>query len=398
MSRAALGWLPSAGMPIDAAQILGLFRERDPARELARRLRERLSASEVALRASGRDALACLLDSAARESGRDEVVVPAYTCYSVPAAAAAVGLRVRLVDVGPSGQIDLAALAALPLARACAIVVCNLFGIAEPVAPIRSLAERHGALVIDDAAQAFGAEAADGLAGARGHAGVLSFGRGKPLSGLGGGAFALTDWPARIPSVGAAQPSRARAVLRAALYNLALRPLAFRLLASIPALGIGETHYALDFRRGPIDASAVALAASALPHAAAAAERRAARSHHLAACLTERSALVPLLPPVGSRAVFPRLFALAPDAESRDASLAALRRAGAGATAMYPSSLDRLAALAPARIGDADCPGARELAARLITLPTHEGLAGPRLARALAALAAVCPRRGSAAR
>jgi dTDP-4-amino-4,6-dideoxygalactose transaminase len=392
MKRAALGWLPSAGTPIDAAQLLALFRERDPARELVRGLRERLSASEISLRASGRDALACLLESAARQSGRGEVVVPAYCCYSVPAAAAAAGLRVRLVDVGEGGQIDTAALAALPLERACAIVVCNLFGIAEPVATLRALGERHGALVIDDAAQAFGAAAADGIAGARGHAGVLSFGRGKPLSGLGGGAFALTDWPERIPSEAAELPSRARALLRAALYNLALRPLAFRMLASIPALGIGETHYETGFRRGAIDASAVALAACALPHASAAADCRAARARKLAACLSERSSLAPLLPPVGARGVFPRLFALAPDPSARNAAIRALRRVGAGATAMYPESLDRLEALASARIGDAECPGARALAARLITLPTHEGLSGSRLERALDALALACPR------
>lgn len=391
MSRSALGWLPSAGVPVELEQLLGVFRERDPARELCRGLRERLCASEVQLRASGRDALACLLGSAARHSGRSEVVIAAYTCFSVPAAALAQGLHVRLVDVDASGQIDLAALAALPLERACAIVVSNLFGIAEPVAPVRALAERHGALVIDDAAQAFGASAADGAAGARGHAGVLSFGRGKPLSGLGGGALALQHWPAGVEAEACVLPSRGRALLRAAAYNLALQPLVFRLLASIPALGVGETRFEPGFRRGAIDAAAVALVASALPQADAAADRRAARARQIAVQLSQRSSLRPLLPPVGTRAVFARLFALAPDARARDAALAALRSVGAGATAMYPSSLARVPGLSASLVGERACPAADALAERLLTLPAHEGLSGRRLDAAMDALAAVCP-------
>jgi len=392
MSPRALGWLPSAGVPVELEQLRALWRERDPASDLAQALQTRLSAYQVVLRASGRDALALLLESAARESGRDEVVVPAYTCYSVPAAAVSQGLRVRLVDVGASGQIDPDALARLPLERACAVVVCNLFGIAEPVAPIRALAERHGALAIDDAAQAFGAVAADGAAGARGHAGLLSFGRAKPLSGLGGGALVLQQWPGALHAALDPAPARARALLRAAAYNAALHPLVFRLLASIPALGIGETHFDCEFGRGPIDSAAVALAASALPHADAAADARAERAAEIALRLHERTSLRALLPPAGARAVFPRLFALAPDGVSRDAALAALRRVGAGATSMYPCSLARVRALEAERVGAAECPGADALAARLLTLPAHEGLSGPRLEAAVAAVARVCPR------
>ena len=47
--------------------------------------------------------------------GRDEVLVPAYTCFSIPASAVAAGLCVRLVDVTLSGRIDAKALDPLPL-------------------------------------------------------------------------------------------------------------------------------------------------------------------------------------------------------------------------------------------------------------------------------------------
>ena len=72
------------------------------------------------------------LEASAR-TGRTEVVLPAYACFSIAAAAAAARMRIRLVDVDERGQIDAGSLARLPLERAAAVVVCNLFGIAEPI-------------------------------------------------------------------------------------------------------------------------------------------------------------------------------------------------------------------------------------------------------------------------
>ena len=172
--------------------MLHAVRARDPAVPLCEGLRALLGFGPevpVALLASGREALRVAFEELARRSGRREVLVPAYTCYSVPAAAAAAGLRVRLVDVDSGGQLDPEALGRLPLERAAALVVCNLFGIAEPLGAVRELTAEAGIAIIDDAAQALGASGPDGPAGGRGDAGVLSFARGKPLSALGGGAL-----------------------------------------------------------------------------------------------------------------------------------------------------------------------------------------------------------------
>ena len=63
--------------------------------------------------------------------------MPAYTCYSVPAAVVAAGMRVRLVDVDSRGCIDRDDLARQPLESTAAVIVCNLFGLAEPIRDIR---------------------------------------------------------------------------------------------------------------------------------------------------------------------------------------------------------------------------------------------------------------------
>ena len=392
MKLPALGWLPSAGLPISSRQLLDLANSVDSARRLREGLAERLSVNRVSLRSSGRDALRAILASASSHTGRDEVVIAAYTCFSVPAAAVACGLRVRIVDVTEDGRIDLKAFERLPLERAAAVVVCNLFGLAEPISPIAEQSRAAGALVIDDAAQAFGASAPDGVVGGRGDAGILSFGRGKPLSGLGGGAIVWNHWPEELTDHILPEPARAKALLKAAAYNVALQPAVFQALSSVPALGIGETHFDVDFERGPIDPAALALAAAAFPRVEAEAIERAEDAERLAAAFRERTALRPLLAAPGFRGVYPRLFALAPDGERRDAALEALRPLGAGVTGMYPTALDQIPGLRPHLRGVDDYPGARDLAGRLLTFPTHASLRGRRLRRVEAVLAELCPK------
>jgi len=398
MKPPVLGWLPSAGLAITPRQILDLASDTDPARTLRDGLAEHLGVEHVSLRSSGRDALRAVLASASSITGRDEIVMAAYTCFSVPAAAVACGLRVRIVDVTEDGRIDLKAFERLPLERAAAVVVCNLFGLAESIAPIVELCHRAGTLVIDDAAQAFGATASEGpegsegiegVVGGRGDAGILSFGRGKPLSGLGGGAIVWNDWPAEFSKAIIPHRARAKAVLKATAYNIALRPAVFRALSSIPALGIGETHFDVDFERGPIDPAALSIAAAALPRAEADATRRGEAAVRLAATLSENTALHSLLAPAGTRGVYPRLFALAPNSKKRDAVLEALRPIGAGVTGMYPSALDQVPGLRPHLRGVDDYPGARNLAARLLTFPTSGSLKGSRLGRVQSVIAEI---------
>ncbi len=363
--------LPPGGSPIGWGASWSALRVREPERAVREALRSRLGAEVVTLHASGREALRVALAHLAKQSGRSEVVVPAYTCFSVPASAVAAGLRVRLVDVTAEGQIDRAALAKLPLERAAAVVVCNLLGVPEPVAPLRAHLAAAGVALVDDAAQSIGGESPEGPAGGRGDVGLLSFGRGKPLSALGGGALAWarrSDAPDGPPP---AAPRRALALVRATAYDLVRVPWVFRALAAVPALGIGETVYDPDFARGPIDGASLCLAAALLPRLEAEARSRRVAAERLAQALRESTRFTPLVA-AGRSAVYPRLGVVAPHPGARDAALAAL--APLGATRLYPSPLDDIERLQPHRVGGADCPGAHAFAARLLTLPTQAGL------------------------
>jgi dTDP-4-amino-4,6-dideoxygalactose transaminase len=253
------------------------------------------------------------------------------------------------------------------------MVVANLFGVPEPIEGIAERARDAGTAVIDDAAQTLGGMGPEGQVGARADIGILSFGRGKPLSALGGGALVWREAPPgdAVPDT-AEDPKRWAALLRAAVYDAARIPLVLRALSAVPALGIGTTVYDPAFPQGPMPGAAVVLAAALLPELDAFNRSRAQRTKALAARLNADTNFTPLLTAPGDIGIYPRLGVLAPTPAKRDAALAALR--WLGATRMYPTPLQAVPALRPHLVGETDCPGAQNFCARLITLPTHAGM------------------------
>jgi dTDP-4-amino-4,6-dideoxygalactose transaminase len=353
---------------------------------------ERLPSQWLSLHSSGREALRVAFSQLATSTGRGEVIVPAYSCYSIPAAAVAAGLRVRLVDVDLAGQIDPESLRRVPLERAAALVIGNFFGVPEPVAAALELAHEAGVRVIDDAAQSLGGRSPEGPVGSRGDVGVLSFGRSKPLSALGGGALVwkhrpdpmAEDLTLEVAEDPAAPSQRVGAMLRAAAYDLARVPAVLRALAAIPALGIGTTVYDPGFRQGPIQGASVALAAALLPQLDQMNRSRARRARAISERLVAETGFRPVVSRADEIGIYPRLALLAPHAAARDAALSSL--GWLGLTGMYPNTLDRVSALLPHIAGEVGCPGAHAFCSRLLTVPTHAGMRGQRLDELVAQL------------
>jgi dTDP-4-amino-4,6-dideoxygalactose transaminase len=300
---------------------------------------------------------------------------------------------VRLVDVDARGWIDREALAGLPLERAVCVVVSNLFGVPEPVAPWARSVERAGCAIVDDAAQSFGADGPEGPIGARGAVGILSFGRGKPLQALGGGAAVWGDPRLELPGA----PSRPlridHAVLRGLAWNLSLSSRVFPVLARIPFLRVGQTRFDPGFRRGGIGDEDLVRCTSALRRFREDCRRRLEIAERFAGDLRDRTGLRPLLAPPGWRGAYPRLAVLAADRATRDAALRTLEELGAGASRLYPASLDACAELRPHLAASTPCRGAHALAERVLTLPTHGRLCGDHWQRALRALERIAPTR-----
>ncbi len=141
---------------------------------------------------SGTDALFFALLALGLGSG-DEVLVPDVSFIATAAAVVRTGARPVFVDVDEACLIDLdrAAEAVTPQTRA--ILVVQLFGAMADPARVKAFAETRGLHLLEDAAQAFGADFAGSPAGSAGDVSALSFDPMKVLSAPGSGGAVVTD-------------------------------------------------------------------------------------------------------------------------------------------------------------------------------------------------------------
>jgi dTDP-4-amino-4,6-dideoxygalactose transaminase len=143
--------------------------------------------------ASGTDALLLALRAYGVGPG-DEVVVPAYTFFATAEAVSLVGATPVFVDIDPrSYGLDVKQLEARLGPRTRAILPVHLYGHPADMDPIRELASRRNLVVIEDSAQAIGAEYRGRKAGGLGHAACLSFYPSKNLGAYGDGGMVVTD-------------------------------------------------------------------------------------------------------------------------------------------------------------------------------------------------------------
>lgn len=143
---------------------------------------------------SGTAALTIMLQAAGIGSG-DEVIVPAHTFLATALSVMQVGAKPVWVDVeAGTGLIDPRAVEAAIGPRTVAVITVHLYGQVCAMGELRTLAERHGLALFEDAAQAHGATYRGQTAGGLGRAAAFSFYPSKNLGALGdGGAICTSD-------------------------------------------------------------------------------------------------------------------------------------------------------------------------------------------------------------
>ena len=143
--------------------------------------------------ANGTDALELALRAVGVSAG-GEVIIPANTFIATAEAASRIGARPVFVDVDAEHLlIDPGAVEAAVTTRTRAIVPVHLYGQTAAVEDLRSIAERHDIVLVEDAAQSQGAASAAGRAGALGRIAATSFYPGKNLGAAGDAGAVLTD-------------------------------------------------------------------------------------------------------------------------------------------------------------------------------------------------------------
>ncbi|MDI1276367.1 MULTISPECIES: DegT/DnrJ/EryC1/StrS family aminotransferase [Methylobacter] len=126
----------------------------------------------------------------------DEVITVPFTFVATVAAIYYTGATPVFVDIDPrTFTIDVKAIEAAITDKTKAILPVHLYGQPADMDPILDIAKRHGLVVIEDAAQAHGAEYKGKRVGSIGDMGCFSFYPGKNLGAYGEGGMVVTSNP-----------------------------------------------------------------------------------------------------------------------------------------------------------------------------------------------------------
>lgn len=371
--------LPPAAAPIDLKSIIsgvaGLFSGENARISFEKSLKEYFHAKHCFAVSSGKAALVLILQSLHELSPeRDEVLIPAYTCYSVPSAIVRAGLKVRLCDMASDSlDFDFDRLETqLENPRILCVMPTHLFGLPADVERVRNLINHRGIFVVEDAAQAMGGDKDGKRLGSLGDVGVFSLGRGKAFSTVEGGIIVTDD-----DSIGRAIHNRLGTVsgygpldcLKLVLYAIALlvliHPLIYWLPKSLPFLRLGETHFEPSFPVRRLSSFQAGMAKGW--------ERRIEELKRIRANNAKEIAAYGVVPPGLSNAPIPALIRfpiLIEDVDAKCRILQKSERMGLGISDGYPGSIDGIEEL-EIIFGGKGFPVAKDIAERLISLPVH---------------------------
>ncbi len=307
---------------------------------------------------SGTDALVLALKALGLAPG-DEVITTPFSFIAAAEAVCQLGGRPVFVDIDPQTfNLDPAAIEERVGPRTKAVIPVHLFGHAAPMAAICELAERHGLLVLEDAAQAFGGATLGRKLGRWGHAAAFSFFPTKNLGACGDAGLIATDDDA---VAAAARQLRAHGARRKYFSEV-----------------VGYNSR--------LDELQAAILRVKLPHI----DRDNDRRRRVARRYDELLGGLPgiTVPPVaaGVEHVYHQ-YTIRVAAGRRDALRAALEAAGVGSMIYYPVPLHRLPVFAPPA---APLPRAEAAAAEVLSLPIWPALAEAQQERVVRAVRGFC--------
>ena len=369
--------LPPAAAPLRWADlrhgVAGIFSSARSRRAREEEIRRHFGVRHVFLVSSGTAALTLTLTALKSRSARTGVVIPAYTCFSVAAAVVKAGLQPVLCDIDPGTfDFDHALLARTLTPDTLCVVTHHLFGIPSDVERLRALCHARGVAVVEDAAQAMGAELDGRPLGTLGDVGIFSLGRGKNIT-CGAGGIIVTDCPRTAATIARyyrrlPAPS-ARGVLkelaRLVVMTAFIRPRLYWLPLALPFLRLGQTVYPRDIAITRLSGMQAGLLRGW--------QGRLARSNRTRAeTATDFSRRLRLPLPHGPRPYL-RLPLLAATPAERDRMVARSQERGLGLSVAYPTPINEIPDLR-AVFNGARFPSARRVADSLLTLPTHHWL------------------------
>lgn len=332
--------------------------------ELERSIEAYTGAKHAIACASGSDAL--LLALMAYDLGPgDEVICPSFTFFATASAVYRLGARPVFVDIDPATfNLDPQAVRAAITPSTKAILPVHLFGQCAAMDELLAIAAEHHLPLIEDAAQAIGAQHRGRHAGAMGDIGCFSFYPTKNLGGFGDGGLLTTGDEALATKL--------------------------RRLASH---GMNPRYYhALVGINSRLDTMQAAVLNIKLPHLDRWAEARRANAARYDALLTSAGLHdvlgLPATDPTCTH-VWNQYTVRVPGGQ-RDAVRAELAKVGIGAEIYYPLPLHRQECFASLGYAAGALPKTERAAAEVLSLPIFPELAADEQAYVVEQLGIIC--------
>lgn len=250
--------LPPTAAPLSLADLahgfLGIG-NRTVIAEREREIEDYFGTKHAFLVSSGKAAMFLILSALKRLTGKKKVVIPAYTCFSVPSAVRMAGLEIVLCDIRPETlDFDPSALRELLDDDTLCILPTHLFGIPSDVARLRELCEGRKIFIVEDAAQAMGGIRGGKMLGTLGDVGFYSLGRGKNITSGSGGIIVTSSDPI-ADSIGRSVRELGdtpaieylRIIVEVLFLSFFIHPALYWLPRALPFLKIGETRFHRTF-------------------------------------------------------------------------------------------------------------------------------------------------------
>ncbi|WP_164735608.1 DegT/DnrJ/EryC1/StrS family aminotransferase [Marinobacter sp. NP-4(2019)] len=309
-----------------------------------------------------------------------EVIIPAYGCPDLVSAIIAQGGKPVLVDLLPeSPYMNEARVRDVITTETVAVVGVDFLGIPERLDVLSQICRDKNLFLIEDSAQRFPPVSSDKpLADLV----VLSFGRGKPINLMGGGAvFIRRELADRSLAVVDRYPLSDLVtgftwMLKRSVFNLLMARFPYYFLEKIPLLGIGETRFRklkmisrLELPAELVSSGIRYFHGRPLIHRLYDRELRFIETFGWKLLGKRESGRACGDP--DSETPRLRYAVLAPDNELRNQALRSLNRSGIGATAFYNNTLPRIEGV-DELLKEEHFPCADDFASRLLTLPCHE--------------------------
>jgi perosamine synthetase len=388
--------LPPAAAPISLRDIWnglkGLLRGQAEIKRFESELRDYFKVQYCFLVSSGTASLTLILRALHDLfPERDEVIIPAFTCYSVPSAIVRARLRIRLCDVDPDTlDFNFDRLSTLfSSTRLLAIIPTHLFALPADIERVRQLVKSPEVTIIEDAAQAMGGKKNDRLMGTLGDVSFFSLGRGKALSTVEGGIILTSreNIAKKISGLMEALPGYGPLGLitlwfKSLALSLFLRPSLFWLPKALPFLKLGETLFNPNFKMRTMSGFQAGLTREwhgKLKHGLKVRSELTMKWSSITHAVSSQNGLhtqAPrILSKVGEDGIngVPNLLRFPMrinDTRLRHEILKESQRTGLGMMHAYPDSVNGIKEV-KAQFLNQEFPAAKTCARNIVTLPTH---------------------------